>query len=266
MTDAYIETTVLTDLLLKQNSKKQQRAKAALRRYKSTLLPVYSIKEMKAGPLKTFAHIHDKLVLTQSLADTLQAISETPFRTYRRGTSDEAIAASAQIAKSRPFAPTALGSTDRDQAASFSYSLASLIIRSWRKRRRITTKVVDDLPCYMESAPRIRKDGLFDVSPVRCEEDAECCLASKLKSAPEKLQALRNAIPSGSNRTEDQKRRQALKKIINHPGEIVTRDVCDALGDAIFAFFCPENAVVLTTNLRDHVPLTGALGKTAENP
>jgi len=266
MTDAYIETTVLTDLLLKPNSKKQQRAKAALLKYDSTLLPVYSIKELKAGPLDTFAYIHDKLLLTQSLADTLQSISELPIRSYRRSTASEAIAAAGQIVKTHPKTYTALGSSDKDHADSYRLSLASLIIRSWKKRRKITTRVVDDLPCYLEAAPRIRRDGFFELNPKRCEEDQECCFALKLKAEPGMLEALREAIPSNSNRREDQRRRQALKHIIKHPKEVVTRDICEALGDAIFAFFCPENAVILTTNLNDHEPLAKAIGKTAEAP
>jgi hypothetical protein len=47
---------------------------------------------------------------------------------------------------------------------------------------------------------------------------------------------------------------------------LVTRETCRDLGDAIFAFFCPSNAVVLTTNLGDHEPLANAIGKKAEKP
>lgn len=266
MTDAYIETTVLTDLLLKPNSKKQKRAKAALGRYDATLLPVYSIKEWKAGPLDTFAYIHDKLVQTQSLADTLQTISELPILSYRRSTSMEAIAAAGKTAKSRPKRFTALGPSDKDHADSYRLSLVSLILRSWKKRRKISTQVVEDLPCYLEAAPRVRSDGFLDLNPQLCEEDQECCLASALRSNPKLLEALRDAIPSTSTRKEDQRRRQALKQLIKHPRELVTRSVCRDLGDAIFAFFCPASAVILTTNLRDHVPLAKAIGKTAEKP
>jgi hypothetical protein len=266
MTDAYVETTVLTDLLLKPNSKKQQRAKAALSRYGKTLLPVYAIKEMKAGPLDRFAYVHDKLVQTQSLVDTIQWISELPNQNYLKPTATEALAAAGQIAKTGTAKFTVLGDNDKDRADSFRYSLASLIMRSWKKRRKITTDVVDDLPCYLESAPRLRKDGFLDLSPQDCAEDEECSLAPALKAEPELLQALLDAIPSNSTRTEDQRRRQALRKIIKHPREVVTRDICRDLGDAIFAFFCPVKAVILTTNLRDHEPLAKAIGKSAEKP
>jgi hypothetical protein len=266
MTDAYVETTVLTDLLLKPNSKKQQRAKAALSRYDKTLLPVYSIKEMKAGPLDTFAYVHDKLVQTQSLADTMQWISELPNLTYRKPTATEAIAAAGQIAKSRPAKYTVLGDGDKDHADSYRFSLASIIIRSWKKRRKITTQVVDDLQCYLESAPRLGKDGFFDLSPQECTKDEECSLASALKARPDLLEAMREAIPNNSSRKEDIKRRQALKRLIKHPKEVVDRDICRDLGDALFAFFCPTNATILTTNLRDHEPLAKAIGKTAEKP
>jgi hypothetical protein len=266
MSDAYVETTILTDILLKPKTLKQKKAKAALARYGNTLLPVYSIKEWKAGPLNYFAYLHDKLVLTESLADTIQAIAALPRLGYLRATSMDALAAAGQIAKEQPNRYAGLGSTDKENADSYRLALVSIIIRSWQKRRKVTSQVVDDLPCYVEAAPRIGGDGLFDLDPRFCDKDQECCLASELKSKPELLEALRSAIPQNSSRREDQKRRRALKQLIKHPKEVVTRETCRDLGDAIFAFFCPRTAVVLTTNLRDHEPLAKAVGKTAEGP
>jgi len=179
MSDAYVETTVLTDILLKPKTPKQERAKAALTRYENTLLPVYSIKEWKAGPLHYFAWLHDKLVLTQSLADSVQAIAALPRLGYLRATSMEALAAAGQVAKKQPKKYAGLGSTDEENADSYRLALASIIIRSWQKRRAVTSQVVQDLPCYLEAAPRIGKDGLFDLDPRLCDRDQECCLASE---------------------------------------------------------------------------------------
>jgi hypothetical protein len=273
MSDAYIETTVLTDFLLKPKTPKQERAKAALARYENTLLPVYSIKEWKAGPLDYFAYLHDKLVVTQSLRDTFQALSALGRGSYRQATSMEALAAAATTATTATVSagtPTkkyqGLGSSDREMADSYRLALESLIIRSWRKRRRITTQIVDELSCYIEVEPRVGKDGLLDLKPQQCERDQECCLSPQLKAKPTLLAALRNAIPEHSGRAEDQKRRKALKQLIKHPKEIVNRETCRDLGDAIFAFFCPTSAVILTTNLRDHEPLAKSIGKRAEKP
>lgn len=257
MSDAYIETTVLTDILLKPKTPKHDRAIAAFARYDSTLLPVYSIKEWKAGPLSYFAYVHGKLVQTRSIRNTLQALSV--IRGYRQSTAIEALTAAATLAHG-------LGTTDREHADSYRLALEYLIIRSWRKRRTITTKVVDELPCYSETAPELDKDGLFDLKPKFCDPEQECCLAPQLKSQPELLEALRNAISKTSTRPEDQKRRQALKQLIKHPKIVLDRDTCRNLGDAIFAFCCPETAVILTTNTRDHEPLAQSIGKKAERP
>jgi len=262
MSDAYVETTVLTDILLKPKTPKHDRAKAALARYENTLLPVYSIKEWKAGPLDYFAYLHDKLVVTHSLRDTFQALSALRRGSYRQSTAIEGLTAAATVS----MRYGGLGETDAEQADSYRLALESLIIRSWRKRRKITTQVVDDLPCYSEVEPRVGKDGLLDLKPQLCERDQECCLGPRLKLEPRVLEALRNAIPENSSRKEDQKRRKALKRLIKHPKEIVNRDTCRDLGDAIFAFFCPRTAVVLTTNLRDHQPLANSIGKRAESP
>lgn len=266
MSDAYVETTVLTDILLKPKTAKQERARTALTRYENTLLPVYSIKEWKAGPLGHFGYIHNKLVQTRSLADTLKAVSALARGSYRQATSNEALAAAGELSKTQPRLYLGLGNSDRENADSYRLALESLILRSWRKRRKVTSQVVDALACYVEVAPRIGKDGLLDLKPQQCDGDQECSLAAGLKSEPRLLEALRNSIPENSGRAEHQKRRRALKQLIKHPNERVDRDVCRDLGDAIFAFFCPRGAVVLTTNLRDHAPLAQSIGKKAEKP
>ncbi len=57
----------------------------------------------------------------------------------------------------------------------------------------------------------------------------------------------------------------ALVQILdeNPPGDEKT---CRSLGDAIFAFFAPADAAILTTNERDHRPLAAALGKSVDTP
>jgi hypothetical protein len=264
MSDAFVETTVFTDILLKPGTPKQKRARAAFERFQHTLLPVYSIKEWKAGPLNYFAYVHDKLAFTKSLRKTLIALSSLPVG-YRKNTSYEALAAAAVNERYVPMRRSD-ASRDTEMADRYRLALRSLIIRSWRKRRYITSHVIQDLDCYTEVEPQIGKDGFFDLSPQYCERDRECCLSSRLKSEPHLLRALRDAIPETSVREEDRRRRKVLKQLINRPKDPLDREMCRALGDAIFAFFCPPGATVLTTNLKDHQPLARAVGKEAEKP
>ncbi|MCP4201222.1 MAG: hypothetical protein GY769_04735 [bacterium] len=42
--------------------------------------------------------------------------------------------------------------------------------------------------------------------------------------------------------------------------------VCRALGDAIFALYCPEGAEILTTNVKDHRPLAEAVNRRVVSP
>lgn len=268
MTKAYVETTILTNILLKPGSAKQSSAKAALARYDSSLLPVYSIKEWKAGPLKHFAYFHNKLVTTKSLADTIAAVNSLAFTPYKKSTSFEALEAAVRLDTGKVAATADFASRDAEVADRYRLAVASLIMRSWKKRRRVATSTIQDLACYAEAEPRIGSDKLFDLKPEKCDPSPECSLAQLLKQqrAVAVLKALRKAIPETSNRKEDRDRRKVLKQLINTPKLPLDRDSCRALGDAIFAFFCPDDAVILTTNLRDHEPLAKAVGKRAEGP
>ncbi len=148
-------------------------------------------------------------------------------------------------------------------------ALATLIILSWRKRRKVTSKTIQDLDCATEAEPTIGKDGFFDLMPMKCAGDRPCCLWHELKLDANRdlLRALRDSIPENSTNYEHKNRRKVLKQLINTPKiPLGGRDQCCWLGDAVFAFFCPQDAEILTTNIRDHRPLARAIGKRAVKP
>ncbi|MDR3734374.1 MAG: hypothetical protein P4L10_02435 [Acidobacteriaceae bacterium] len=258
--NAFVETTILTDALLKPGSAKNLAAKAALKRYAKTELPVYAIREFKAGPLHYFCYFHNKLVTTKSLADTVAALNQlSPFQRYLKSTSFEALEAAIRIGGEK-------ANPDDDLADRYRLSTAKLIVQSWRRRRKLTHSTVQDLPCYVECAPQLNKDGIFDSKPRDCDPAVECCLAKQLRLNPEALRLMRDSIPETSVRQEDRNRRAVLKRLIKHPKERLDKKSCKQLGDAYFAFFCPEDSVILTTNIKDHQPLAASIGKVVEKP
>ncbi len=54
--------------------------------------------------------------------------------------------------------------------------------------------------------------------------------------------------------------------MVRLPKEKLTDQHCRQLGDAVFAFFCPNDAVILTTNAKDLAPLAESLGKKTHTP
>ena len=268
MNRAYVETTILTNVLLKPGSKKQAAARSALSRYEETLLPVYSIKEWKAGPLD-----HYFLRSRQARGNALPRIHpisnkrlESGPRSSQKGYFGRSVGSSCYARPGRGGSPRRDLSRDEELADRYRLALASLIKRSWQKRRKVTTETIQDLECYTEAEPRIGKDGFYDLTPKECERDRECCLAERLKTNRDALVALRASIPENSRRYKDKNRRKVLKQLINTPKILLDRDQCRWLGDAVFAFFCPEDAVILTTNIGDHQRLAKAVGKRAEKP
>jgi hypothetical protein len=217
---------------------------------------------MKAGPMEHYAYFHQKLVTTKSLAATIDAINSLPpqWHAYRRSTSFEAMATAVRLAS----AGSAGTQDDQDLADRYRLSIEILLKRAWKRRRTVTKETVDDLDCYTEAAPKLT-NGIFDLSPKQCERDRECCLAETLRENKDTLIKLRNAIPEDSTRKEDIERRKVLKQLINTK-QTLTREQCCRLGDAIFAFYAPADADILTTNVRDHVPLAEAIGKSVEHP
>jgi hypothetical protein len=269
---AFLDTTILADILLKPGAPSATAAKAALGRFDSTLLPVYAIKEFKAGPLLNFVWFHNKLVSLNSIEKAigaLQTVSRSPHR-YKTATALEALRASAySSARTRldqlceKYGATATKDcVERDECR---LAIKSLVFRAWRRRRSVTSEVVEPLSCYEEKAPHENR-GLLELKPTRCNPRDECSLGNRLRTAIDELQRLKDATDAQDSNPELLRRSRALREVIRKPGRAVSEQVCRHLGDAVFAFLAPADATILTTNLKDHVPLANALGKNVEAP
>jgi DNA primase len=268
---AFLDTTVLVDILLKPNGRGIP-AKEALKTFTETELPVYAIKEFKAGALGYFVWMYNKLTSTNSFVSSLaalQSISVTPQR-HRTSTALEALKESAEELKKITNEKLAekygqKASADVSLADNFRESLKYRIYKAWKSRRKITTKVTQPLNCYPEKEP-YEKRGLLKLDPTKCKPERECCLGQELRNNRDKLSILQATIRDLPGKTENTRRHVILKEIARKPKQAITEEYCRGLGDAYFALFCPEDSVILTTNISDHKPLAEALGKEAETP
>jgi hypothetical protein len=268
---AYVDTTVLADIVLK-HGQPQEQGLAALRSFEITQLPVYAIKEFKRGPLANFTWLHNKFVTTQSFAETiaaLQAVSRTPKR-YLTSTALEAVVkAGYSIAQETPSTLAAKyganAEMDKIYCDEYRLSLKKTIFQAWSSLRSVTTETVQPLSCYDEKPP-YEKRGMIELDPKKCDLQPTCCLVMSLKLMASDLKKMREAIQaSGSDRQEDQRRSKALKQVY-HTKTAITDDVCRALGDAIIVAYAPPGATILTTNVRDHTVLANAVGKQVQSP
>jgi hypothetical protein len=263
LTEAFVDTTVVVDALLKSGAIARS-ARAALKRYDRTLLPFYALKEFKAGALSTYIWAHNKLAVHGSIPLVLKAIQSRGRQPYAVQTALEALQVAwptsslgSLVEKHGPIA-----SFDQVSAASCRLHLATKIRRAWSQRRKLTSEVVDPLACYVD-AELTENGGLLEGSP-SCK--GPCCLPARLRERLGDLERLRAALGrAGSTRREDQRRSDVLKTIIQRPAAPVNTSACRAFGDAYFALFAPPSAVILTTNVRDHTILAGALGKSVES-
>lgn len=269
MNKAFIDTTILTDTLIKSGEAKRT-ADEALSKFVVTELPVFAIKEFKAGPLKNFIWMHNKLVITGSFKGALEALQRMS-RTPRRYTTSTAIEALQEASGSirhnladliEKYGPNA--SLDKVQCDEFRLSLKTKIIMAWKRRRKVTTDVVFPLTCYRE-APPYEKRGLIEIEPKKCNPSGECSLASILRDRADELKKMREAIKD-SDKNENRRRSKSLRQIYRTPKLAIQERECLNLGDAIFVLFCPNDSVILTTNISDYRPLAQALGKSVKTP
>jgi hypothetical protein len=271
---AFVDTTILTNRLIKFRGEKKE-AKDALAKYEITELPVYAIKEFKAGPLDYVKYLYNKLLETESIGLTIIALTNNFRQKNKQATSLKLIGElleEVKLSRTNNSLKAKYGRLADEESISYdSVKLETKLLtyKSWKKRRSVTTTVVQPLSCYQETAPFEEKNGLLSLKPNKCKTD-NCCLIEKLREKRFDVTKLKVAIgnlPEAlKTKPENVKRQKILREINSKPSIKISDSDCRNLGDAVFALFCPENADILTTNIKDHKPLANALGKTAISP
>lgn len=269
----FLDTTALTDLLLKPGLAREQ-TRRTVKQYSESLLPVYAIKEFKAGPLAKAIYLYNALIMTRSTIKTFEMIrklSRSAYQKYRFETALELW----------QVLDTQFGNLRRDELleryghlatareivyANFRDNFRNLIVKAWKTRRKQTTAIVNPLACYFESAPAEDRKGLFTLSHKKCEHYHECSMALMFRTDPAAVATLLRVLAHAPQQYGDSRRLQVIKKLLKRGKTSLTSDDCRGLGDVVFAFLCPKDAVILTTNIRDHEPLARSLKKQVVSP
>lgn len=84
MSKAFVDTTIIANLLLKPGAP-QDEAKAALARYSETILPVFAIKEFRGGAFRYYIWAHNKLVEKGNIPDFIVAANAIWRQAYLNG-------------------------------------------------------------------------------------------------------------------------------------------------------------------------------------
>lgn len=239
-------------------------SRAAIKKFDEVLLPQYAIKEFKAGALRNYVWFHNRVVISQTWTEAVKAIGSLLYQHNKRSTALEALADfSSSLSKAMPaelyrkYPSQNMAEIMKREARIW---LQTTILRAWRRRRTLATAVVSPLPCYEEKdALRVRSNGTIDDKPVACSTH-DCCLREAFAARGRDVESLLLAAEGMPDKNETVRRRAVLRQLHKHADRPISDDQCRYLGDAVFAMQCPENAQILTTNVKDHQPLANAIG------
>jgi len=271
MSKAFVDTTIIADRLLKPGEK-QDKAKAALAGFSETILPVYAIREFRGGAFRYYIWAHNKLVEKESIADFIDAANAMGYQAYLKSTAFEALAAGLRLISqlTNPEWKIKYGeraNPDTVQLDNLRLQLRSLIHRAWKLRRKITSSVVDELPCFQETGIEENRGMIsFENKVKSCGSNPDCAIAKLLLRQPTELEAVFKANENLPKSAEQKRRRKGLRHLNRTEDRPLPEDYCRGLGDAVFALTAPIDSVILTTNSGDHTALAGPLGKIVEVP
>ncbi len=268
MTKAFVDTTVLCDLLLPTSrAQSKTAAAAALRSYTETELPSYALREFRAGALGYLVLLYNVLVAH----DTIEAALER-FETLTARKPRQHVAGVKAIIRGMLCVRTADPNEWTESAIKKQLEtwLCGEISQAWQQRRDNFDRVVQPLACFIEGELEIVDDQLVTTGgTLHCDSLARCSAAAALKGKSGEvdlvLKALRPAKGSFAS-TEIGSRRKALKEILRVRPDRFDKRRCRAIGDAYFCIMAPKDSAVLTTNIRDFKPMADVLGITVKAP
>lgn len=277
MTTTIIDTTVLTDALLKTGSA----ADAARSALAEALVPHYAIKEFRCGPFMNFVYAHNVLVEAGTVSGARERIRRLPpIRQYLKRTAEEALAeAESDFYRRKPAGMQRrwrelAAESGRDvtgdslMAGQFRRFLRRRIDRAWAQSCEHERHAIGRLACFQNDRVKDHPDGTLTPRSHKCV--ADCVLSVRdggvFEGRDAEIRVLIGVVEAQEAKEENRKRVSALRVLVDQPQEVLSNDACRGLGDAVFALLCPPGGTILTTNLKDHEPLALALGKTARRP
>jgi hypothetical protein len=270
MTAAFVETTVLTDYLLKRDGS-EENARVAFYKFQQQIVPQFAWKEFKRGPLKNFVWAHNKFADTKSFLETvgaLQRLSRSPQR-YLTATAIQALhsafAGMFDNLDELRRAHQGKANPDAIHADVLRLELKRAIFSAWKARNTLFGGAYHVLTCYPD-APIKEASKRIEIDPKDCPNGIECCLKAPLAKRKHDLAAIRAALKGNTDRLEVARRGKVLRQLEKHFSSLMSAKDCQAFGDAYFVLFCPAGAVIITTNLRDIEPMAAALGITVARP
>lgn len=272
MTTSFVETTVLTDYLLKCDGSEIS-ARNAFSRYSENVVPEFAWKEFKRGPLANFVWAYNKLNETNDMSKTLEALqrlSRTPQR-YLTSTAIQAMHTGfARLFQShstianlqQQYGPTAnMNSVITD---ALKLELKRQILSAWEQRKTLFGGPYHKLSCYSNSDITLT-DKRIELHPRDCRK-GDCCLKPPLANRKKDIAAMRASLDPNDTRKEITERRRVLRDIEKHAHTQMNQKDCRRFGDAYFVLYCPPDAVILTTNTRDIEPMAATLGIATDRP
>ncbi len=269
MNKAFVDTTIFADCLLKVGEK-QSAAKKLLKKFDKQGLPVFAIREFKAGVLSNFIWAHNELAMCKSYTKAFQNIqNKAIYKRYKLLSSLEALTTVMYMNKLVPIKSIKEKSgeyfnQDEYLVEKYRTSLKFFILKAWQKRRKLTTDVINELNCYSELD--IRETGKFlDSKPIDCSTDSDCCLLPLYKKNITILKQLREELKKLKQKPERDRQIKLLKDIIKRKNELTSKE-CRSLGDIYFLVACPVESTIITTNESDFKPLCEAIGKKMMSP
>jgi hypothetical protein len=266
---AYVDTTIVTDALLKWQTV-QAEAIDALQSFDETLLPDYAVREFQAGPLQNYIYTHNCFVGANSCDEARERV-DAIAPTQQRNKFLTAIGALKGIRTAteneykRIIAAREMNWEDGEKfrVEFIKTHIANKIFDAVYALDTVCMDRTDRLSCLEsveveEHGEKLRARG----GRTDCAEKATCGLTTLLLGQEEALRKVLAATEeqnAGAPKAELKRRMAALLPLLEGRG--AERATCRGLGDAVFAVLAPEGATILTTNVNDHRPLAECLGK-----
>ncbi len=261
----FIETTIMTDYLLKDKNKVNN----VLYNYNRKITSNYVRMEFKKTPLNYLIYLHNKAVSCKNITEVHEAINKlsSNYHKYRLlSTLENVTNFYKNVFEKRPSeiiiecGNMTLNEYLREKAISH-FSL--LIRKCWRKFDETVDEIINPMECFVDIQPPYKKGRIYRDDTRTCKKSQnKCNIRGFINENRGTFNNILNKLQEmGAVDQETKKRRKSLKRILRTENKQVTIEDCRACSDAIIAVEAPEGAAIFNNNKKHYDPICDAIGK-----
>jgi len=262
----FLETTIQIDRF-SADRKKKEKIDKIISQFSQILSSTYVKMEFRRRFIQGLVYIYNEAILgAETFADVLLRIDKLRCDYHKRKIKGILVSFCrffSDIEEEEIHGPSGKGLLER-AIPYFKQAIPS----AWENFDRGIHTILNETDCYHGKIGPVLTEEKFDNRMTKCKKaDIRCKIIEFFVQNKKTLRRIYEKLSQMDYLDDEQEKvKNILEKTLKYPQNMADQQNCWNCGDAIIAVESPEDAVLLTTNIKHFEPMCSGIGKRCIKP